>query len=208
MLNRNKPKTGIQEPRTIEAEFRAVEGNENQIELSFSSEYAVNRWFGSEILLHEVDAIDFSRLISVGTVLFNHGRDVNYGKMPIAKIDKAWLDVEQRKGRALITFDPDEDSQKVKTKVNGGSIRGVSFGYSVDSWEEVMPGKVSANGKFTGPADIALRWSPLEISIEPVPADPTVGVGREAESPWTRQDTRSRSASVIERQIQINKNYF
>lgn len=198
-------KTGIQEPRTIAAEFRAVEGNGNQIELSFSSEYAVSRWFGSEILLHEEGAVDFSRLTTVGTVLFNHGRDVRYGKMPIGKIDKAWLDTEQRKCRALITFDPDEDSQKVKTKVNSGSIRGVSFGYSVDSWEEVMPGKISSNGRFTGPADIALRWSPLEISIEPVPADPTVGVGRSAEEPGTPSGIKI--PGINERQVQANINF-
>lgn len=210
MLQRTKPTTGPQQPRTIAAEFRAVEGNENQIELSFSSEYAVDRWFGSEILLHDEGAVDFNRLLTVGTVLFNHGRDVKYGKMPVAKIEKAWLDAEQRKGRATVTFDDDEDSQKVKTKVLGGSIRGVSFGYRVDSWEEVMPGKTSSNGRFTGPAYIALKWEPTEISIEPLPADPTVGVGRSDEEPyipWNAPKARV-SSDILERQLQINKNFL
>jgi len=177
-----RPTTGSQQPRNINAEFRAVEGDSNQIELSFSSEFAVDRWYGPEILLHDQGAVDFSRLLSVGTVLFSHGRDVNYGKMPIGRIDKAWLDTEQKKGRAVVNFDEDEDSQKVKSKVLSGSIKGVSFGYGVDSWEEVLPGKTSSNGRFTGPAYIGLRWEPFEISIEPTPADPSVGVGREIES--------------------------
>jgi len=213
MHQRTKPTTGIQEPRTIAAEFRAVEGNSNQIELSFSSEYAVNRWFGAEILLHEEGAVDFNRLMTVGTVLFTHGRDVKYGKMPIGRIEKAWLDVEQRKSRAIINIDEDEDSQKVKAKMLGGSIRGVSFGYSVDSWEEVMPGKQSSNGRFTGPAYIALKWEPFEISIEPIPADPSVGVGREAEGPgipWNAPRARVNSGltGILERQLQINKNFL
>lgn len=210
MLQRTKPTTGTQQPRTIAAEFRAVEGNENQIELSFSSEYAVDRWYGSEILLHDENAVDFNRLLTVGTVLFNHGRDVKYGKMPVAKIEKGWLDAAQRKGRAVVTFDDDEDSQKVKTKVLGGSIRGVSFGYRVDSWEEVMAGKTSSNGRFTGPAYIALKWEPTEISIEPLPADPTVGVGRSDEGPyipWNAPKARV-SNDILERQLQINKNFL
>ncbi len=207
-----KPETGIQQPRIICAEFRAVEGKENQIELSFSSEYAVNRWFGPEILLHDAGAADFTRLLDVGTVLFTHGRDVKYGRMPIGRIDKAWLDAEQRKGRAVITIDPDEDSQKVKTKMLSGSIKGVSFGYAVDSWEEVMPGKQSSNGRFTGPAYIGLKWEPYEISIEPTPADPSVGPGRELEENAFRHVHADsiryglNAMEVFERQIQINKN--
>lgn len=179
--NRSAPKTGRQEPRGIvNAQFRALEGNKNQFELSFSSEQAVERWFGQEVLLHDVGAVDLNRLLTVGTVLFNHGRDCNYGKVPVARIDSARLDAD-KKCRAVITFDDDDNSQLIKQKVESGSIRGVSFGYQVSNWEEVLPGKTSTNGRFTGPAYIALRWEPYEISIEPIPADPSVGVGREFE---------------------------
>ena len=44
-----------------------------------------------------------------------------------------------------------------------------------------MPGKKSADGRFLGPCEIAKKWTPYEISIVSVPADPTVGVGREME---------------------------
>lgn len=202
MATTNKPKTGLQEPRTVAAEVRAIEENDNQIELSFSSEYPVQRWFGQEILLHEEGSIDWERLLSVGTVLFSHGRDVRFGKMPIGKIEKAWLDTKERKGRALITFDDDEESQKVKKKVLNGFIKGVSFGYTVDAWEEVLPGKKSSNGRFTGPAYIGLRWAPTEISIEPTPADPTVGPGRSDEITVKHHG----SLLIFEKQIQINRN--
>ena len=44
--------------------------------------------------------------------------------------------------------------------------------------EEVVAGKQSADGRFTGPCQIARKWTPLEVSVVSVPADPTVGVGR------------------------------
>ncbi|OME00167.1 peptidase, partial [Paenibacillus odorifer] len=93
-------------------------------------------------------------------------------------IQKVWVDDNERKARALVQFDDDEDSDKVFQKVKKGIIKGVSVGYEVSSWEEVKAGKVSANGRHAGPAYVALKWQPFEISIEPTPADPSVGVGR------------------------------
>lgn len=177
----------MQEERTIQVEFRAVGENTRTVELSFSSEQPVERWYGTEVLSHDTDAVDLQRLKDVGVVLFSHGRDVNYGRMPIAKIEDAWLDGDKRL-RAKITFDDDEDSEKVFQKVTKGFIKGVSFGYQVSNWEEVSAGKKSANGRFTGPAYIGIRWEPFEISIEPTPADPGVGIGRSNEGPQTEPE--------------------
>lgn len=195
--------------RVFPAQVRATEDGSRTVELSFSSEAPVSRWYGAEILSHDEGAVDLTRLLEVGTVLFNHGRDARMGKIPIAKIDKAWIDTEEKKGRARVTFDDDEDSDLIFQKVQKGMLNGISVGYSVSSWEEVSAGKQSANGRFTGPADIAIRWEPLEISFEPTPADPSVGVGRSFE---VREQNipreRSRSMSVVERQLQINENFI
>lgn len=173
-----KPFSGQTLERFIEAEIRAKSDDSRTVELSFSSEVAVERWYGAEILAHDDGSVNLQRLLDVGVVLFSHGRDVKFGKMPVAKIEKAWLDTATRKCRAEITFDDDEDSDKVYQKVKKGYIKGVSFGYAVNNWEEVLAGKKSTNGRYTGPAYIALNWEPFEISIEPTPADPAVGVGR------------------------------
>ncbi|MFX3635447.1 MAG: prohead protease/major capsid protein fusion protein [Candidatus Pristimantibacillus sp.] len=156
---------------TINEEARTVE-------LSFSSEAPYERYFGDEILSHDPGAIDLQRLTDVGVLLFAHGRDANYGHMPIGIIQKVWVDESLKKAHALVQFDDDEDSDKVFQKVKKGVIKGVSVGYSVSSWEEVKAGKTSANGRHVGPAYVALKWQPFEISIEPTPADPSVGVGR------------------------------
>lgn len=176
-----KPQAGELQQRFINAEIRAKSEDSRTMELSFSSELPVDRWYGQEILCHDAECVDLQRLTDVGVVLFSHGRDANYGKMPVAKIEKVWLDEKERKCRAEITFDTDEDSEKVYQKTKNGFIKGVSFGYIVNNWEEVEAGKKSTNGRFQGPAYIGLRWEPYEISIEPCPADPSVGVGRAVE---------------------------
>jgi hypothetical protein len=204
----------MQQPRTIPAQIRAIDENSRTVELSFSSELSYDRWYGPEILSHDEGAIDLTRLLDVGTVLFTHGRDPNFGRIPIGKIDKAWVETEEHKGKAQVTFDDDEGSDKIFQKIKKGMLKGVSVGYSVSSWEEVLAGKTSSNGRFTGPAYIALKWEPLEISIEPTPADPSVGVGRNMEEyiPGIPQNM-SREQSKVDvnmemtlRQLQINKN--
>jgi len=164
--------------RTLTFEREAINEEERTVELSFSSEMPYERWFGSEILSHDSGAVDLSRLQEVGVLLFSHGRDARYGRMPIGTIVRVWIDEEQRKGKAIVKFDDDEDSDKVFRKVVKGIIKGVSVGYAVSAWEEVKAGKTSSNGRHTGPAYVAVKWQPFEISIEPTPADPSVGVGR------------------------------
>lgn len=193
---REMPKSNEKLERSmVNASIRAMEGegNERKFILSFSSEEPYSRYFGSEILDHSDGALDLLRLNEIGVVLFNHKRDVVIGK-----VMRAW--VENARGMAEIEFDNDDESDKIRKKVENGTLKGVSVGYLVDSWEEVMANKQSADGKYTGPAYIARKWQPYEISIVSVPADITVGVGREMEAKETA------CTDLFERQLQINKN--
>lgn len=144
------------------------------LQLSFSSEEPYDRWFGPEILDHGAGAVDLTRLNEMGCLLFNHNRD-----RVIGKILRAW--VEGSKGYAEVEFDTDPDSETIFQKVQSGTLKGVSVGYRIDSYEEVSQGKTSADGRFVGPCTIARKWCPFEVSIVAVPADGTVGVGRQAE---------------------------
>ena len=171
------------------------EGNERKFILSFSSEEPYDRWWGREILDHGPGAVDLSRLNDIGVLLFNHDRDIVIGK-----VIRAWI--ENNRGYAEVEFDTDEQSELIFQKVLGGTLKGVSVGYRIDSIEGVMAGKVSADGRFSGPAEIARKWWPYEISIVSVPADGTVGVGREAEGPGAP------SMEIFEAQLQINKNIY
>ena len=105
---------------------------------------------------------------------------------------------------AEVEFDKDEASEVVFQKVKSGTLKGVSVGYRINVIEEVKSGAVSTDGRFTGPCDVARDWMPYEISIVSVPADATVGVGRDL----GQQDTTSISGtlSYFEAQLQINRN--
>lgn len=175
--------------------------NERVITLSFSSEEPYERYFGPEILDHQDGAIDMSRLQSIGCVLFNHNRD-----SVIGKIRKAWI--ENNRGYAEIEFDTDEFSEKIFQKVRNGTLKGVSVSYVVNNYESVKEGKKSTDGRFNGPCYIARNWEPLEISVVSVPADPTVGVGREFNLEELTEKHVEKGLEIYQAQLQINQNIF
>ena len=162
-----------------------VDTDSRTVGLSFSSETPYGRWFGDEILCHDEECINLERFNNgLGTVLFNHDRDAVVGH-----IEKVWL--EDNRGKALVRFDTDEQSETIFQKVQSGTLQGVSVGYAINRYEVLEDEDTkSTNGRFNGPAYVVTDWEPLEISIVSVPADPTVGVGRSAEEIHTSIDTQ------------------
>ena len=201
---KNDERNGIQQRFLSVCSIRAVEGegNERKFVLSFSSEEPYERWWGVEILSHSAEAVDLTRLNTIGCLLFNHDRDKVMGK-----VLRAWI--ENDRGCAEVEFDEDAESEVIYQKVKSGTLKGVSVSYRVTNWEEVAANKTSSDGRFTGPCEIAIRWEPFEISIVSVPADPTVGVGRSHEEPAAETPAAEKGVSSFyyyEKQLQINQN--
>jgi len=135
-----------------------------RLTLSASSGEPYERWFGTEVLSHKREAIRWDRFEkSAVPLLFNHNWDDPIGMVTAARIEGGRLMVDAN----LFATDRARD---IETMVSGG-LRNVSIGYQVHEFSED-----TKKGIFT-----ATDWEPLEISIVTVPADPTVGVGREAE---------------------------
>ena len=162
----------------IAMQTRSEEGEENSriLELSFSSETPYKRWFGNEILCHDKDAVDLTRLEEIGVVLFNHDHD-----KPIGHVLSVELDEAAHRCRAVVELDTDDESEIILQKVKSGTLKGVSVGYRIDVYEDVAEGAKSTNGRFEGPCVVATRWTPFEVSIVSIPADASVGVGRSIE---------------------------
>ena len=163
--------------RETEIEERAVDTEGRSVELSFSSEIKLQRWFGIEILSHKEGAIIKGRLRSL---LFSHIRERIIGPVKSVKY-------EDGKGRAKAGFDKTEEGDLALVRVQSGSLQGVSVGYAVERFKKLAEGEEYelAGGKIKGtgednPTYIAERWCPMEISLTPTPADHTVGIGREA----------------------------
>jgi hypothetical protein len=166
--------------RSFDLKGAQLNEKKRTVELSFSSEMPIKRWFGNEILLHGEKNVDLSRLRSVGSFLYGHGPQEM--KNVIGPLHRVWL--ESRRGKAIVGFDKDETGETALQKIKSGSLRGVSFAYQILKARELKKGEEWQDPETAkdhkGPALIATRWQPYEISLTPVPADPSVGVGRTA----------------------------
>jgi HK97 family phage prohead protease len=142
---------------------------ERTYEFPFSSEFPVARYFGNEILSHEGESADLSRLNDGAPLLFNHNPE-----RVIGVVERAYIDGNKRRGYARVRFSRNAFAHEILGDVKDGILRNVSFGYSIDKMEE------RGSGDY-----VATAWSPYEISITPIPADPGVGIGRsfEADTP-------------------------
>lgn len=132
------------------------------LELSFSSEFPVERWFGNEILSHDKNAADLSRLNDGAPLLFNHNMDEIIGV-----VERAGIDSKAKRGTAIVRFADTARAREVMGMVNDKILRNVSFGYRINEMQD--------EGKDTYRAT---KWQPYEISLVTVPADPSIGVGR------------------------------
>jgi HK97 family phage major capsid protein/HK97 family phage prohead protease len=142
------------------ADFQVGE-DERTIEFPFSSEFPVARYFGNEILDHTREAVDLARLNDGAPLLFNH----DPGKV-VGVVERAWIDGKKKRGYVAVKFSRNAFAQEVLADVKDGVLRNVSVGYQIADMEQ------------RGEDFVATRWSPYEVSVVSIPADPTVGVGR------------------------------
>lgn len=164
--------------RSFEIQVRAIDEKKRSVDLSFSSELpALPRPWSEipEILLHGEDNVDLSYLQTTGSVLMNH--QPNGPGQPVAIIGKPEnVRLENRRGIATVIFDEDDESDKAFKKVISGSLRGVSVGAQIIRMMEVKVGDTLEG--VAGPAYLATKWRPVEISLTPIPVDYSVGVNR------------------------------
>ena len=145
--------------RTEATEIRTID--ERTFEFPFSSEYPVSRYFGTEVLSHDAKAPNFMRLNDGAPFLFNHNPDKVLGV-----VERAYLDEEKKRAYAKIRFSRSDFAKQYLDDVKDGILRGISFGYSIDEVEQREEGV------------LATSWTPHELSLVSIPADPTIGIGR------------------------------
>lgn len=149
------------------AEVTAVDAEARTVELAFSSDAEISRWFGVEILSHKPGACDLSRLNDGGALLDGH----DWGRQ-VGVVERAWVDSDG-KGRALVRLSRNPEGEAMLTDVADGIKRHVSVGYSI------LQVKLVETRDDLDVYEVT-RWQPYEISFVAVPADTSVGVGRDA----------------------------
>jgi len=136
------------------------------VEVSFSSEEPYRRWFGWEILGHQSGEVNMEFMASGrAPVLLDHDH-----RQQIAVIEKAWIGADG-KGRALIRFSKSAKAEEVWQDVIDGIRSNISVGYEITEME--LTGEDD-----NGVEIFRMKWRPFEASLVSVPADTTVGVGR------------------------------
>ncbi|MBW8640389.1 phage major capsid protein [Hoeflea sp. WL0058] len=143
----------------------------NEIEFSFSSEEPYRRWWGTEILGHRDGEVDTGFVGSGNApLLVDHKRDVD---SQIGIITRVWI--ENGKGRARVRFGKARRAVEILERVQDGELKNISVGY------EIL--RMRLEGEEEGEETYRVTsWKPHEISIVTIPADPTVGIGRNAQS--------------------------
>jgi len=168
--------------RFIQGEFtleRDAEKKITSMTFSASSETPYERWFGTEILVHDKSAVRMDRANGGAMpMLFNHNMND-----PLGMIEKAWL----QDGRMMVRAVPfSTDRMGEIQKMIDGGLRNVSIAYRINKIEEN-----TKNDEFR-----VTDWEPFEVSIVTVPADPTVGIGREYEVRMLRSDHKPAEAAA------------
>ena len=164
-----------------------IDKDKRTIEFTFSSDIELERWPGViEVLSHDDGAVDMTRLRNGAPLLFNHDPDEYIGVVESATIGA------DRKGRCAVRFSANEDAEEIWQDVQAGILRNVSVGYRI---KEVKLAEERENG-----TDVyrVTRWEPYEVSIVTIPADISVGIGRNARSLFTKPNN-SPSKNIMNR---------
>ena len=147
--------------RTFSIRKSAIDQDKRSVEVAFSSEEPVERFFGTEILDHDPGSVRMARITRGGPLLVDHDPRDHVGVVESADIGS------DRRGRAVVRFGKSDRANEIFQDVVDGIRHNISIGYQIhrmrDDGEDVFR---------------AIDWEPHELSFVSIPADASVGVGR------------------------------
>lgn len=158
------------------SERSIVDENSRLVRLSFSSQepYTRNSFFSepwTEVLGHDKSEMDLSRLNNSAPLLYNHDRSERDNRIGV--VERAWI--ENGRGIAEVRLSKRADNEGIWQDVRDGILRNVSVAYQINDRTLIEEHKDKPD------VYRVTSWTPMEISLVDIPADPTVGVGRNAE---------------------------
>lgn len=157
---------GLKVERVFNVEREGVDEQARTAWLSIASDQPYERWWGVEILDINAAAIRDERLKQGAPLLVDHVTSDLVGVVDNYEISP------DRKLRVLARFGKSARAEEIFQDVLDGIRRNTSVGYII---HELVLEKQEGDMNFYRVTD----WEPLEGSLVAVPADPTVGVGRD-----------------------------
>lgn len=162
--------TELQE-RSISIEKRSIDEESRTVEVAFSSDTPVGRWFGDEILDHNAESVRLDRIRDGGPLLVDHNPTDHIGTVEDVRLDS------DRVGRARVRFGKSARAQEIFADVVDGIRTKISFMY------KIYKAQVEERGEDGEALSYRVTdWEPYEISFVSMPADNSVGVGRSADA--------------------------
>lgn len=122
-----------------------------------ATEYPVVRHFGNEVLEISPSAVNLERFPL--PVIVSH----NMESLPVGVAENPRI--ENRQLIADVSLGESDEAKGVARDIDDGVITSVSIGYKNDDWEE------------RGEGVYVSKWTPHEVSIVSVPADPHAKIG-------------------------------
>lgn len=160
----------------------SVSEDARTVNLAFASDKPVDQWFGPLSLSISRKAMRPTRLESGAPLLMDHNPADHVGVVERYSLDRGVA-------RATVRFGESVRAQEVFHDVKTGIRQNVSVGFLVHKIDVV---------KENGKPDIYRSddWEPYEISIVSVPADISVGVGRNMKQEKTTMSFETESSEL------------
>ena len=152
--------------RALQFERAALNEEARTATVAFASEMPFDRWWGREILDVSPTGMRMGRLATGANLLVDHDtRDV------VGVVESVEIGAD-RVARAVVRFGRSARAEEVWNDVRDGIRRNVSVGYMIHA------AKLIETDDDDDDTYLVTDWEPYEISLVSVPADPSVGVGR------------------------------
>lgn len=142
-------RAAILRPSTLDIEARTIEA------IASTGADAPRPGFVESL---DLRGANLSKLIG-GPVLDGHRRETTQDQLGV--IEAAQMTLEGL--LVLIRFRQTDAALAVMRDVADGTLRGLSIGYTVEKWADTQDGKTRRR--------TATSWTPVEVSVVPVPAD-------------------------------------
>ena len=165
-----KSALGSVQHREVSIRQNDIDDDERTVEIAVSSDTPIYRnmwgWKFNEILSHEDGAVRMERFNDGAAVLMDHNSCDQIGVIQDARLEDGKL-------RATVRFSKSARATEIFQDVQDGIRTKISVGYAIHAYEE-------KDGGSDGVDEIRITdWEPMEASFVSIPADNSVGVGRE-----------------------------
>jgi Caudovirus prohead serine protease len=169
---------GIIATRVVDVAPSSYDETSRTVDCVISMGSPVSRFYGTEVLRINPDAVDTTRVLSGACPVLDSHQQTSITHA-LGRVTDTWFKGGAFMGR--LAFNDTHKGREAEGMVARGEIAGVSAGYRVDEWQVT-----NSDGSILDPAYLrwddddltfeAVRWQLIECSLVSCPADAGAGI--------------------------------